>query len=303
MSPIHLKTKLGLVFAVLLLVQALPVTAEEKLTIAIFTPNAPFESGDARYAYISRLAQQISTSAGVTVEPKSYARSQDLEAALQKDQVDLAVLDGIYLAERGVPYSVLATAASSGDTSVRWVLYAADSGGIGELQGKRLVYVATTSRDSNFIDNALLDGELPKHFGARQTTPDIASAITTVVLKKADCVFAPEGQGRGLHRVFEGPRVPNPALVQVNAALRPELVAKVRQAVLASSQSVAYDGWRAGSAEPYRSLAARLGPKTRRPVMTEPEVVQLDGIQVTPIPLEPLPTEIKDQFWHPTGTP
>lgn len=303
MSSRRLGTAPGVAIAVLLLAGALPAAAQEKLTIALFVPNAPFEDGDARYAFISRLAQQIGTSTGVTVEPKPYARSQDLEAALQKNQVDFAVLDGIYLAERGVPYNVIATAASGGDTSTRWILYSSESGGIGELQGKRLVYVATTSRDSNFIDNGLLDGELPKHFGTRQTTPDLASAITAVVLKKAECVFAPEGQGRGLRRVFEGPRVPNPALVQVNGAVRPELVTKIRQVVLSSSPSGTYEGWRAGSADPYRALATRLGPKTRRPVMTEPDLVQLDGIQVTPTPLEPLLTEIKDQYWHPTGTP
>lgn len=303
MNPVGRRTASGLAIVFLLLTGALPAAAQEKLTIAIFAPNAPFESGDARYAFISRLAQQITSSTGATVEPKAYARSQDLEAALQKNQVDLAVLDGIYLAERGVPYNVLATAASNGDTYARWVLYSSELGGIGELQGKRLVYVATAARDSNFIDNGLLDGELPKHFGTRQTTPDLASAITTVVLKKAECVFAPEGQGRGLHRVFEGPRVPNPALVQINTALRSELLAKIRQAVFASNQGGAYEGWRAGSAEPYRVLATRLGPKTRRPVMTEPDVVPLDGIQVTPPSLDPLLTEIKDQYWHPTGTP
>lgn len=303
MSSGRLRTASGLVIAVLLLAGALPAAAQEKLTVALFAPNAPFEGGDARYAFISRLAQQIASGTGVIVEPKAYARSQDLEAALQKNQVDLAVLDGIYLAERGVPYNVIATATSGGDTSVRWVLYSSESGGIGELQGKRLVYVSTSSRDSNFIDNGLLDGELPKHFGARQTTPDLGSAITTVVIKKAECVFAPEGQGRGLHRVFDGPRVPNPALVQVSSALRPELLAKIRQVVLASSPSGTYEGWRAGSAEPYRTLATRLGPKTRRPVMTEPDLVQLDDIKVTAAPLEPLLTEIKDQYWHPTGTP
>jgi ABC-type amino acid transport substrate-binding protein len=303
MSPVHLRAASGLALASLFLTGALPAAAQEKLTIAIFAPNAPFESGDARYAFISRLAQQIATGVDMTVEPKAYARSQDLEAAVQKNEVDLAVLDGIYLAERGVPYPVIATATSGGDTYARWVLYSSESGGIGELQGKRLVYVSTASRDSNFIDNGLLDGELPKHFGARQTTPDLASAITTVVLKKAECVFAPEGQGRGLHRVFEGPRVPNPALVQVSSALRPELVTKIRQVVLASNPSGTYEGWRAGSTEPYRALATRLSPKTRRPVMTEPDVVQLDGVQVTPLPLEPLLTELKDQYWHPTGTP
>ncbi|HEX4459268.1 MAG TPA: hypothetical protein VIA18_14920, partial [Polyangia bacterium] len=33
--------------------------AEKPLTIAIYAPNAPFDSGTERYAFVNRLAQQV----------------------------------------------------------------------------------------------------------------------------------------------------------------------------------------------------------------------------------------------------
>ena len=40
--------------------------AEDKpITIAIFAPNAPFESAADRFAFINRLAQQVTSAAGV----------------------------------------------------------------------------------------------------------------------------------------------------------------------------------------------------------------------------------------------
>ena len=61
---------------------------------------------------------------------------------------------------------------------------------------------------------------------------------------------------------------------------------------------------RSSGPEPFRGLAARLQPKPRRPVMTEPEVVRVDdpGVIVPP-QLEPQLPDLTDQFWTPTGTP
>ena len=76
----------------------------------IYAPNAPFESGGDRFTFINRLAQQVTSVAGVQATGKAFARAADLEAAIKNKQVDFAVIDGVYLAERGVPYPVLATA-------------------------------------------------------------------------------------------------------------------------------------------------------------------------------------------------
>ena len=61
------------------------------------------------------------------------------------------------------------------------------------LQGKRLTYANASSRDLAFIEHALLESELnvAKFFGQKQGAPDIASAVASVTLGKADAVLAP----------------------------------------------------------------------------------------------------------------
>ena len=182
--------------------------ADEKIVIAIYAPNAPFESGDARYAFASKLAQHISSSTGIAAEGKAFAKTSDFDAAVKKGQVDFAIVDGVFLGQRGVPWPVLASAVTSGDTSQRWWLVASEGAGVLDLQGKRLAQVQSAGRDAAFVDNVLLEGELPKLFGARQSVPDVNSAVAAVALHKADAAFAPESATKGLKRVFDAGRVP-----------------------------------------------------------------------------------------------
>jgi ABC-type amino acid transport substrate-binding protein len=279
--------------------------ADKPLTIAIYAPNAPFASGTDRFAFITRLAQQISSVAGVPATGKAFARAGDLEAAIKNKQVDFAVIDGVYLAERGVPYSVLATATSGGDTAPKWALFSGDVSKVEELQGKKLSVATSGPRDPEFLSNALFDGELQvaKFFSTRQQAPDIASAVAAVTLHKADAVFAPESQGKGLKKVFEvRDRVPNPAFCEVSGGLSPDVVNKVKNAVLAHGVAGALDGWKASSAEPYRSLAGRMGARTRRPVMVEPEVVRIEEQDVlVPPPFDPGAPDLKQLYWFPSA--
>ena len=173
-----------------------------------------------------------------------------------------------------------------------------------DLQGKRLAHAQSGGRDGAFIDNVLLDGELPRLFGSRQGAPDVASALAAVSLKKADAVFVPEAAARGQKHIFEAGRVPNPALVAVKATLARDLVDKVRAAALAASGSGAYDGWKSGSGDPYRSLAGRFGARVRKPAMAEPQPVGLDPLEALALPpLEPIAPDLKAQYWQPPGRP
>lgn len=273
------------------------------LTIAIYAPNAPFDSGADRFAFINRLAQQVTSAAGVPAQGKAFARAADLELAIKNKQVDFAVVDAIYLAERGVPFTVLATATSGGDTQPRWGLFTGGVASVQELQGKKLAMATSGPRDNAFIENALLDGELQigKFFSARSGAPDIASAVASVNLKKADAVFAPDAQAKGLKKVFDAGKLPNAAFCEVAGSTPAELVAKVKSAVLShGAAGPGLDGWKAGSAEPYRALAGRMGPRGRRPVMAEPEVVRIEDQDVlVPPPLEPAVPELKSLFWMP----
>jgi hypothetical protein len=283
---------------------ASPALAEDTLTIALYAPNAPFESGEARYSFASRLASHVASATGLTVEPKAYARASDFESAIKKNQVDFAVVDGVYLAERGVPWSAIATTTAGGETTQRWWLVANDPVGVLDLQGKRLAQVQTSGKDAAFVDNVLLEGELPRLFGGRQSVPDVSSAVAAVSLKKADAAFAPESASKSLKRVFDAGKVPNPAFVTVKSSLPKDVVDKVRAAVLSAAGNGPYDGWKSGSSDPYRSIASRLGSRTRRPVMTEPPVVGIDPLQALTLPpLEASQPDLRAQFWAPPARP
>jgi ABC-type amino acid transport substrate-binding protein len=278
--------------------------ADKPLTIAIYAPNAPFDSGADRFAFVTRLAQQVTSVAGVPANGQAFARASDLEAAIRAKKVDFAVVDGVYLAERNVPFSVLATATSGGDTAPKWALFSGTVSKVEELQGKKLTMAASGPRDADFQSNALFDGEVQvgKFFAARTTSPDIASAVAAVSLKRADAVFAPESQGKGLKKLFDvRDRVPNPAFCEIGQGLSPDLVSKVKAAVLGhGAASGGLDGWKPSSAEPYRALAARMGARVRRPVMVEPEVVRIEEQDVlVPPPLEPGLPELKPLYWQP----
>src|SRR5207244_3658790 len=105
----------------------------------------------ARYSFASKLAAHVAQVTGLPTEPKAYARAGDFEAAVKKNQVDFAIVDGVYLAERGVPWPVLATASAGGDGSSRWWLLGAEPVGVLDLQGKRVALASTGSRDAAFI--------------------------------------------------------------------------------------------------------------------------------------------------------
>src|SRR4030095_8506690 len=122
-----------------------------------------------------RLAQQIQSVAGVPAQGKAFAHAADLEAAIKAKQVDFAVIDGVYLAERGVPWQVLAAATSGGEIAPKWALFSSTVSSVPELQGKKLAIATAGPRDTAFIENALLDGELQlsKFFSSRTTAPDI----------------------------------------------------------------------------------------------------------------------------------
>ena len=293
-----------LAFLLVFLSAAVARAEDAPITIAIYAPNAPFDSAADRFAFINRLAQQVTSAAGVKAQGKAFARAADLEMAIKNKQVEFAVVDGVYLAERGVPFTVLATATSGGDTAPRWALFTSGAASVQELQGKKLSMTASGPRDAAFVENALLDGELQigKFFAARSSAPDISSAVAAVSLKKADAVFAPESQGKGLKKLFDAGHVPNAAFCEIGSSLTSDVVSKVKQAVIShGAAGPGLDGWKASGADAYKALASRMGARGRRPVMVEPEVVRLEDQDVlVPPTLEPALPDLRSQFWTPT---
>src|SRR5262249_27074935 len=158
----------------------------------------------------------------------------------------------VYLAERGIGgWKVLAVATSGGRADQTWRPYANPQVGASapaQLTGRRLALAsAGSSRGTAFLENGPLDrrvhgGGVVRH---RETAPDVASAVTTVSLGKADAVFAPEGHAKGLRPVGDAlARVPLPAFALVKPGLPPAVVSAITTAVLGFAGPT-LDGWKA----------------------------------------------------------
>src|SRR5215468_2305836 len=86
----------------------------QKITIGIYAPSVEFGAAQARLAYVQGLARAIEQATGVKTEAQSYANI----AALKKDAVDFAIIDGVcYAANLG--WKLLAIANIGGGTTGR----------------------------------------------------------------------------------------------------------------------------------------------------------------------------------------
>ncbi|MBI5480911.1 MAG: PhnD/SsuA/transferrin family substrate-binding protein [Deltaproteobacteria bacterium] len=283
---------------------ALPARAQQPagpIVIAIYAPNAPFEGADARYSYVQRLAAHIGSVAGVPTKGQAFARAGDFEGAVKKGTVDFAIVDSVYLAAR--TFKVIATGTTGGSTAKHWALFVgAGIPNFTALQGKRLAYASSGPRDLAFIEHAMLDSEINvgKFFGAKQGTPDVASAVAAVALGKADCVVAPVDRGKGLRKIFDAGSVPNPGFVQVKTGLPEALVASVSKAVLGFGAGGALDGWRGGGGDAFRGLAGRMGARTRKAAMSEPDVLRLESQDVLLLgKIDAALPPLQHYFWTP----
>jgi hypothetical protein len=277
---------------------AVPAAAQnEPLTVALYAPGAAFADSSARLAYVQGLARAIQQKTGVPVTGKAFVRLGDLLAA----KPDLAVIDGQCLAAKN-PGTLIATAVIGGDVSQGYGLYTRGGESLATLKGKKLAYVKTGCRDGDFLDNAMLDGEVKTDafFGALVDKPDVAAAVLTVRdYKAADAVFAPASQARGLSRVYDAGAVPNPGFV----VLRPLAnVDAVREAVVGYGSGGGIDGWRAAAPGIYATLGGRLSPRVKRLVFAAPDVVRLDDPDILTLPASRWDqATVSQHFWDPQG--
>jgi hypothetical protein len=316
MSTLRLITFLSLLG--LTLAPAATVAQEQKgeLTVALYAPMAPLPSADARFGYVDKLARYLQ-SVGVNAHPKVFARSADLETAIKRGQVDLAILDAFYAADRGSNFQVLAVATAAGELYSRWGLYThLSNGNILDMSGKRLAWVSPSgAKEASYINNVLLYGELKvaQFFQMSSPTPDIGAAVSDVVLRRADCVFAPEPavQGKSLRRVYDAGdagRIPNPALVQVQGRLSDDVIANIKRSIVGFNTTGVLDGWRAGGGigEAYRQLRQRLrGRPDRNLVFAEPQRLntQVNSTMVASSEMTPISASLRSMLLPPTDLP
>ncbi|MBA3392951.1 MAG: hypothetical protein H0T89_09920 [Deltaproteobacteria bacterium] len=258
---------------------AAPAEAQPKpkITVAIFAPSVEFGTATARLAYVQALAKAIEQNTGLAVEAQSYANL----AALKKDNVDFAIIDGPCVATNP-GWRLLATAIINGASARPYALYASTGTEMQALKGKRLAYVAAGCNDAGFIDNAMLESEVDSaFFGARVGKPDLTSAIAEVAsVKAAHAVFAPIGAIKGLTKVFDTGAVPNPAFVAIDTRLPATTINSVASVVIGYGGAGALGGWTRPSRDLYVTFASRLRRLVKSALFATPEPVRIDAKDV-----------------------
>jgi hypothetical protein len=273
----------------------------DKITIGLYAPTVEFGAAQAKLAYVQGLAKAIEQATGIKTEAQSYANI----AALKKDGVDFAIIDGVCYAAN-LSWRLLATAQIGGGTTRPWALYSSTGDSMQGLKGKKLAFIATGCNDSGFVDNAMLESEVDAaFFGARSGKPDLTAAVADVASYKASqAVFAPAGSAKGLTKVFDTGAVPNPAFVDISGKQPASIVERVAASVVGFGGAGAIAGWTKPSRDIYTTLAARMSRSVKAPVLAAPEPVRIDARDalIEPATLKDAAlVDVRHHFVRPSG--
>lgn len=290
-----------LVLASLLAMPATAAAQPAKLTIGIYAPTVEFGTAQARLAYVQGIARSVEQATGIKTDAQAYATV----AALEKDKLDYAIVDGPCVATR-TTWKVLAAATIGGATTRTWALYSSAGGSLQALRGKKLAFIAMGCSDAGFTDHAMLESEVEStFFGARIGEKDLTGALASVTsYKTAQAVFAPVGAARGLTKIFDAGAVPTPAFVELSNARPAAITDKVLAAVLGHTGGGAIGGWTKSTREPYRAFAARLFPVRKAGIFATPEPTRIDARDVLAEPAtikRPAVVNVRRLFVRPTG--
>ena len=282
---------------------ASPASAQspDKITVGIYAPTVEFGTAQARLAYVQGLARAIEQTTGIKTEAQSYANV----AALKKEDVDFAIIEGVCYAAN-LNWRLLATANIGGGTTRPWALYSSAGDTMASLKGKKLAFITTGCNDAGFIDNAMLESEVdPSFFGSRSGRPDLTAAIADVAAYKASqAVFAPTNSAKGLTKIFDTGAVPNPAFVDVSGKVPAAIADKVAAAVTSFGGSGAIASWSKPSRDLYTSLASRMTKSIKSGVLANPEPVRIDAKDALVEPTTLRDTSLVDvrhHFVRPSG--
>jgi len=250
---------------VLVLVLAATTAHADNITVGLFAPSAPFSSTAARVELANRLGDHLGKALGGTGSGRNYARAGDFSAAVKKGDVTVAVVDATYLAGAGGNYTVIAAALRGGDTSIGWQLVARGASKIGDLKGKKILVPGVGGRETDFVLNVLLGGDIGRdYFSKIEAAPDTASALAALGLGKADAAVVPTGVDLpgGTTVVLTLPTLPGPVLVAYNAT------AAQRQSLAAAAAAFKGDatiaGFKGGDGDNVRAISRRFSVPVKR---------------------------------------
>jgi hypothetical protein len=240
--------------------------AADNVTIGLYAPSEPFPSTAARVELAKKLGDHLGTALGGTGVGRVYARAGDFSSAVKKGEVTVAVVDATYLAGAGGGYTVIAVATRGGDATHGWQLVGRGADKVEQLRGKRIIVPSVGGRESDFVLNVLLAGDLPKdHFGKIEAAPDTASTLAALGLGKADGAVVPASVElpAGVTTILAFPQLSGPVLVAYGSVTAPQ-----KQALAAAAATFKGDatvgGFKPADAEAVRSIARRFTVPPKR---------------------------------------
>ena len=251
----------------------------EAITVGLFAPTAPFPSTATRVELASRLGDHIGKVFGATGNGKVFARAGDFAAAVKKGEVTIALVDATYLAATGGNYTVIAAAVRGGDVSHGWQLVARSADKISALQGKRVLVPSVGGRESDFVLNALLGGEVGRDFFAKiEAAPDTASALAALGLGKTDAAIVPTGVElpAGTTSILTLPTLSGPVLV-VFGTVTAQRKASLVEAAGSFKGDTTVATLRVADADAVRAIVRRFAPTTKRGPLAVPAIRLLVG--------------------------
>jgi hypothetical protein len=257
-----------------------------------------FGTAQARLAYVQGLAKAIEQNTGIKTEAQSYANV----AALKKDAVDFAIIDGVCYATN-LGWKLLATANIGGGTTRPWALYSSAGDTMQALKGKKLAFIGAGCNDAGFADNAMPVRRSTRVFSSRVGNP-VYRGGRVASYKSAQAVFAPVGTAKNLTKVFDTGSAPNPAFVELGGKLPQNIIDKVGSAVIGFGGGGAIGGWTRPAREIYQSLAGRFGKVVKQGVMANPDPVRIDAKDVLidpPTLRDSAVVDVRHHFVRPPG--
>ena len=255
----------------------------DDITIALFAPSIYFEDTVARASFISTVAGAIESEIGVPVMGVNFSSAGDL------DDVDFAIVDGIYFADSEVG-DPLASAEHDGDTTASLGLLVGSFTGfesLADLRSSRLILPRQNDLLEDFISAVVLHRELDadEFFAEIEYTSNIESALSAVSQGRADATFgfAEYGSRGGLFALAEYDDGPMPVVVQLNDDLSDDFADLVAEAFQSISSRNPLDGFTrfdSGGLSTFTSDAARRRP-SRAPLMARGRSFSMDPADVS----------------------
>jgi len=265
---------------IIIVLSCMASTAQaDTVTVGLFAPSAPFPSTAARVELATKLGDQVGKAFGGTGTGKVFARAGDFSAAVKKGEITVALVDATFLAATGGTYTVVGAAVRNNETQHGWQLVARGADKIAGLKGKRVLVPGIGGRESDFVLNVLLGGEVGKDFFAKiEAAPDTASALAALGLGKADAAVVPAGVElpAGTAAVLTLPVLAGPVLV-VFGTVTPQKKQSLVDALGGFKGDATVAGLRATDAEGVRAIVRRFSPAAKRGPLAVPAIRLLVG--------------------------